>query len=156
MFRLAELARSPSWMPCFFPEPFATTAEVTWLTFQPLQKFHPHSWTTCNTFEIQFRIPTRSRAQLPHPTHCRCSTEYCPSCREVDMTSQCRTSAGSKATKDCLEFTRGRAWKCSVPSAPCISFWEGGICSRASCCLGPFSLVILLLDLAHFHMYLYH
>src|ERR1700683_256213 len=28
-------------------------------------------------------------------------------------------------------------------------------CSRASCCLGPFSLVILLLDLAHFHMYLH-
>ena len=29
-------------------------------------------------------------------------------------------------------------------------------CSRASCCFGPFSLVILLLNLAHFHMYLHY
>jgi hypothetical protein len=35
-------------------------------------------------------------------------------------------------------------------------FWEGGTCSRVSCCLGPFRLVSYILDWVQFLMYIPH
>ena len=85
-----------------------------------------------------------------HQDHFGGHPKHHPHCWEADTSSQCRASLGSQITTGELEFAQGHAWKCGSYKAPHISFWEGGTCSRASCCLGPFSLVILLLDLAIF------
>jgi hypothetical protein len=130
--------RTQSQLPRLIPKPFATSPIITYPTCMPTMP--PY---TLLSPKKSYWISTHLGPCFPHQNHFGGPSEHCLHCSEADASGQCRPSCGSQITMDGLEFTQGCMWKCGVPSAPHVSFQEGGICDGVTRVFGGISLVMI-------------
>lgn len=128
-----------------------------WISMHLAQITKPHSKVLCHLSNHHllgpeahyaarnlYQILTHLWTCFTHQDHFRNPPACSLHCWEVDMTVQCSMLTGPQAMVNPLEFMWGCVWKHIVPSAPCVSFWEGGTCDRVTWSLGGIDSVSIL------------